>query len=323
MKLRKIFLTFFFSACLLTVSLNIPTASTAQEPTKTANDVTWTAENSDPKVLGWMQGFPPPPDKIIRFADGSYFKFPQLRWSVCNFQQLMPTKSVSRALFSSVPLEKEELEDIDSLSFTPLGATEPMTWQESLAVNFTDGIVVLHHDKIVYEKFSGCLTPTNRHAAMSMTKSFVGLLGEMLVAENKLEEDRLVQDYILELANSAFGDATVRQVLDMTTGLDYSEDYADPDAGVWQHAAAGNPLPKPEDYTGARTYFEFLQTVQKQGEHGQSFGYKTINTDVLGWLISRVTGQPLTEVLSEKIWSKYSRRGNALAVASRMTSKKI
>lgn len=304
MKLKKILLTFFFSTCLLAIIWNISIISTAQEHTTSSSDVTWTSETSDPNVLGWMEGSPPPPDKIIRFDDGSYFQFPQMRWSVCHFQQLMPTKSVGRALFSSVPLEKEELNDIDSLTFVPLGATEPMTWQQSLAANFTDGIVVLHHGKIVYEKFSGCLTPTNRHAAMSLTKSFVGLLGEMLVAENKLEEDRLVQDYIPELAKSAFGDATVRQVLDMTTGLDYSEDYADPNAEVWQHAAAGNPLPKPSDYTGPRTYFEFLQTVQKQGEHGRSFGYKTVNTDVLGWLISRVTGQPITEVLSPKIWSK-------------------
>ena len=311
MKLKKIFLTCFVSACLLTISLNIPMTSTAQENTTSSNNVTWTAENSDPNALGWMKGSPPPPDKIIRFADGSYFNFPQLRWSVCNFQQLMPTKSVSRALFSSVPLEKEELDNIDSLTFTPLGATEPMTWQQSLEANFTDGIVVLHHGKIVYEKFSGCLTPTNRHAAMSMTKSFVGLLGEMLIVENKLEEDRIVRDYIPELANSAFGDATVRQVLDMTTGLDYSEDYADPNAEVWQHAAAGNPLPKPEDYTGPKTYFEFLQTVRKQGEHGRSFSYKTINTDVLGWLISRVTGQPITEVLSAKIWSKIDAEQDA------------
>jgi CubicO group peptidase (beta-lactamase class C family) len=309
--LKQILLTCFVSACLLTISLNIPITLTAQEPTKSDGNVTWTAENSDPNVLGWMQGSPPPPDKIIRFADDSYFNFPQMRWSVCNFQQLMPTKSVGRALFSSVPLEKEELDEIDSLSFTPLDATEPMTWQESLAVNFTDGIVVLHHGKIVSEKFSGCLTPTNRHAAMSMTKSFVGLLGEMLIAESQLDENKLVRDYIPELTESAFGDATVRQVLDMTTGLDYSEDYADPDAGVWQHAAAGNPLPKPEDYTGARTYFEFLQTVQKQGEHGRSFGYKTINTDVLGWLISRVTGQSLTEVLSAKIWSKIGAEQDA------------
>lgn len=304
MKLKVSLFTLSLVACLLAISLNISTMVKAQDHNLGLSNITWTAETSDPNVLGWMQGSPPPPDKIIRFDDGSYFEFPQMRWSVCHFQQLMPTKSVSRGLSTAIPFEREILSDIDEVTFTPWGATESMTWQESLEANFTDGIVVLHHGKMVYEKFFGCLSPTNRHGAMSLTKSFVGLLGEMLVADNQLEEDRLVKDYIPQLRESAFGDATVRQILDMTTGLDYSEDYADPNAEVWQHAAAGNPLPKPVDYIGPRTYFEFLQTVQKQGEHGRSFGYKTVNTDVLGWLISRVTGKPLTEVVSEKIWSK-------------------
>ncbi len=155
----------------------------------------------------------------------------------------------------------------------------------------------MHHGKVVYEAYSGCLKPDNRHGAMSMTKSFIGLLGEMLVVSGQLDENQLVREYIPELAESAFGDATVRQVLDMRTGLAYSEDYADPNAEIWQHAAAGNPLPKPADYTGPRTYFEFLQTVQKEGS---SFAYKTINTDVLGWLISRVTNQSVTDILSGK-----------------------
>ena len=304
MKLRKILLTFFFSACLLTISLNIPLTSTAQEPTKTPNDVTWTAENSDPNVLGWMIGSPPPPDKIIRFDDNSFAQFPQWRWTVCNFQQLMPTKPVSRRLSSVAQLESQEVPGIDDVTFMTLGAKDSMTWKQSLAANFTDGMLVMHHGKVVYETYAGCLAPFKRHGAMSMTKSFVGLLGEMLIAEGQLDENKLVRDYIPELTESAFGDATVRQVLDMTTGLVYSEDYSDPEAEIWQHAAAGNPLPKPADYTGPRTYFEFLQTVQKQGEHGGSFAYKTINTDVLGWLISKVTGQPVTEVLSEKIWGK-------------------
>lgn len=304
MKLRRILLIFFFSACVLASGWHLSLKAIAEERTTAATKITWTAANSDPRVLGWMQGSPPPPDKIIRFANGSYFQFPQMRWSVCHFQQLMPTKAVSRGLSLAVPLVKKELSDIDNVTFLPWGAKDTMTWQQSLEANFTDGILVMHHGQMVYEKFFGCLNQVERHGAMSLTKSFVGLLGEMLVAENKLEENKLVRDYIPELTKSGFGDATVRQVLDMTTALDYSEDYADPKAGVWQHAAAGNPLPKPEGYTGPSTYFQFLQTVQKKGEHGQSFGYKTINTDVLGWLIARVTGQPLTEVLSEKIWSQ-------------------
>lgn len=73
-----------------------------------------------------------------------------------------------------------------------------------------------------------------------------------------------------ELKDSGFGDATVRQVMDMTTALDYSEDYADPDADIWQYSEAASPLPKPDDYTGPNGYFEYLQTVKKKANMGQN-----------------------------------------------------
>lgn len=271
----------------------------------------WTAENSDPSKFRWMIGSPPPDNRIIRFEDGTYFLFPQMRWSVCHFQQLMPTKRVSRGLSSPAQLPRDEIDGLDHLTFVPLGGTVPMTWAKSLAENFTDGIVVLHGGKIVYERYSGALTAGGRHAGMSITKSFVGLLGEVMIEEGLLKEDKLVREYIPELGASAFGDASVRQVLDMTTALAYSEDYADPKADVWRHAAAGSPLPKPRDYEGPRTYFQFLQTVKKSGEHGLAFAYKTVNTDVLGWLISRVADAPITQVLSERIWSRLGMEQDA------------
>ena len=59
-----------------------------------AQDAVLSAESSDPKALGWMQGFPPPDDRIIRFTDPDYFAFPKLRWTVCNFRALMPNLSL-------------------------------------------------------------------------------------------------------------------------------------------------------------------------------------------------------------------------------------
>ncbi|WP_428429814.1 serine hydrolase domain-containing protein [Pararhizobium sp.] len=270
-----------------------------------------TAEQSDPKALGWMVGAPPPADKIIRFSDPDYFSFPKMRWTVCHFRQLMPTVGVSRGLGAPRPLERTIDAAIDGLTFTPTGASTPMTWAQSLSANYTDGIVVLHEGKVVYERYSGCLDEAGQHGAMSVTKSLTGLLGEMLVAEGKLDETAKVATIVPELAKSAFGDATVRQVLDMTTGLRYSEDYADPDADVWTYSAAGNPLPKPADYKGPQSYFEYLQTVAKQGEHGVAFGYKTINTDALGWIIARVSGKSVADLLSERIWSKMGAEQDA------------
>jgi CubicO group peptidase (beta-lactamase class C family) len=260
------------------------------------------ATQSDPAILGWMMGSPPPEDRILRFSDGSYFRFPAMRWSVSNFRQLMPTVNVSRGLKAPVPLPRAMREDIDQLRFTPLGSADSMTWTESLAANYTDGIVVLHKGRIVYERYFGVFKEDGQHGAMSVTKSLIGTLGAMLVAEGALNPSKRVVEYVPELANSAFGDATLRQLLDMTTALKFSEDYADPTAEVWAHARAGNPLPKPKNYSGPRSYFEFLQTVKKQGEHGEAFGYKTANTDALGWIIARVTGRSVAVLLSERIW---------------------
>lgn len=266
---------------------------------------------SDPARLGWMVGSPPPPDRILRFDDGSYFQFPALRWSVSNFRQLMPTVNVPRGTRAPVTLKRALRTDIDELRFLPIGSDRPMSWQDSLLANYTDGIIVLHKGQVVYERYFGVLTPTGQHGAMSITKTFVGTLAAMLAAEGTLKPERKVVDYVPDLKSSAFGNATVRQVMDMTTGIKFSEDYADPQAEVWQHAAAGNPLPKPKDYTGPRTYYEFLQGIQPEGVHGDAFHYRTANADALGWIIARASGRSVAQLLSERIWSKLGAEQDA------------
>ena len=269
------------------------------------------AQESDPAKLSWMKGSPPPADRILRFEDGSYFQFPALRWSVSNFRQLMPTARVSRGLDAPIPLVNSLRDDIDTIRFKPIGSSDVISWAESLAANYTDGMVVLHKGQIVYERYFGVFNADGQHGAMSITKSFVGTLGAMLVAEGTLDPDKSVSEYVPELGSSAFGDATVRQVLDMTTALKFSEDYNDPQAEIWAHAMAGNPLPKAMDYDGPRNYFEFLQSIKKEGSHGEAFGYKTANTDALGWIISRVTGKSVADLLSERIWSRIGAEQDA------------
>lgn len=262
------------------------------------------AFDSDPIRLGWMQGSPPAADKIIRHADGDYGTFPKSRWSMSHFRQLMPTTAVARGMVVPSHLPSASRTDLDSVTFKELGTDRTLTWGEAFDANYTDGIVVLHKGQIIYQKYAGALTEHGQHIAYSVTKSFFGLIGEMLIEEGLLNESALIPHYIPELAQSAFGNATVRQVMDMITGLDYSEVYTDPNAHIWSHARAGGILPKPHGYTGPQSFYEFLQTVKPLGEHGMGFTYKTINTDVLGWLIRRVTNQSLGQILSERIWSR-------------------
>ena len=291
--------------------LTIAITLTSISITSHAEDARLTAKQSDPQTLGWMQGFPPPADKLITQPSSNFFSFPKLRWTVCHIRELMPTTDVSRGIGAPSKLSYALDKNIDAITFMPTNSKRPMTWKQSLDANYTDGIMVMHHGKVVYERQNGCLNELGNHAAMSMTKSMTGLLAEILVTEGKLDDKALVASIIPELKNSGFGDATVRQVMDMTTALDYSEDYADPNADIWKYSEAASPLPKPKDYKGPNGYFEYLQTLKKNGEHGEAFNYRTINSDALGWIISRTTGKAVNELLSERIWQKIGAEQSA------------
>jgi len=262
------------------------------------------AQASDPTTLGWMQGSPPPADKVISFATGGTLRFPQTRWSYSNVRQMVSTTNVPRGLGAISVLPRAERSDLDGVTFQVMGTGESMTWAQSLAANYTDGIVVLHKGRVVYERYFGALKPEGQHIAMSVTKSFFGTIGAMMVADGRLDENALVIKYVPELKDTGFGDATVRQLLDMTTGLQYSENYADPKAEIWAHVRAGSVVPRPVGYDGPKTFYEFLQSVKKEGDHGQAFAYKTVNADALGWVIRRASGQSVGEALSDSIWRK-------------------
>jgi hypothetical protein len=269
------------------------------------------AQASDPRTLGWMEGSPPPADRVIRFSDGSLYRFPQLRWTFSNFRQLVPTSSVSHGRGPVSVLPRAERADIDGVTFRPIGRDEAMTWEQSLGATYTDGIVVLQRGRIVFERYFGVLRPDGQHIVMSVTKSFFGTIGAALVAEGVIDDRAPVVQYVPELKDTAFGDATIRQLLDMTTGLQYSENYADPKAEIYNHVRAGNVLPRPPDYKGPQTFYEFLLTVKKQGQHGEAFAYKTVNTDALGWVIRRATGKSIGANLADRIWSRIGAEQDA------------
>ena len=108
---------------------------------------------------------------------------------------------------------------------------------------------------------------------------------------------------IPELAESAFGSATVRQVMDMTTALDFSEDYSDPKAGIWVYSAAANPLPKPADYKGPIGYYAYLQTREAEGNARRGVRLQDRQHRCAGLDHRAGDRQVVTDFLSERIWS--------------------
>ena len=259
-----------------------------------------TATDTDPEILGWMQGFPPPPDKTITFHNGSFRSFPELRWAWSNIRQLVPTVNVWRGAGPVSVLPREGHDIGASASVTMDG--RPMTFARMLEETYADGIAVLHRGKLIYERYFGALKPHKPHISMSVTKSFTGTLAGILIAEGRIDPNAPITDYVPELKASAFGDARVREAMDMTTGLEYTEVYTDRNSGVFALRRANGMAPIEPGYQGATHIFDFLCTQRKQGEHGKAFAYKTVNSDVLAWIVRRASGMTLSDLLSERIW---------------------
>ena len=269
------------------------------------------ARASDPIAMGWMAGSPPPAAKVVRFADGSHYKFPQTRWAFSHMRELVPTVPVSRGSGPVAALPRAERSDLDAVTFVPIGTTTPTTWAAAFDANYTDGILVLHRGRVVYERYAGALVPERQHIAFSVTKSFVATLAGILIAEGTLDGHATVGSYLPELRPSGFGDATVRQLLDMTTGLDYSEDYAADDSPVWNLGRAVGFLPAPPVYRRPATTYAYLASLGRSSEHGERFSYKTPNTDALAWVMRKVTGRPLAELLRERLFARLGAEQDA------------
>lgn len=259
------------------------------------------AHTSDPTVMGWMEGLPPPPEKRLAWARADHMRFPTHRYAYSHMREFLPTVRVGRGgPVWELPVALRD--DLDDISFKTLTDGREITWAESLAANFTDAILVLHKGAIVYERYFGVTRQDTPHIAFSVTKSFVGTLAEMLVAEGRLDPAAPMADLIPELRGSGFADATLRQVMDMTTALDFSEEYTDPTSGIGAMSNALGLTPRAPGYSGATDVYDFLPTIAKAGSHGERFTYRTCNTEVLGWLVARTEGKRIERVLSERIW---------------------
>jgi CubicO group peptidase (beta-lactamase class C family) len=261
---------------------------------------------SDPMALGWMQGTPPAADKRIRFEDDKSLGFPQSRWTLSHMREMVPTVNVWRGTGRPSDLgvaNSATAAAIDTLQFRDLDG-RPRVWADSLADTYTDGIIVLHRGKRVYERYAGALQPQTPHACFSITKSYAATLAASLVHEGVLDDSRLIPFYLPEMAGTAYADATLREVMDMQIGVLYSELYSDPNAQIWDYARAGGFRTRKADYAGPTNFYEFLLTLKKEGEHGEAFAYKTVNTELMCWIMKRVTGLGLADMLSERVWSR-------------------
>ena len=247
---------------------------------------------------GLMEGFPPPADR--RVTQANWQDPPYNRWGFQHVRELTSTTRIGRGRGEPSALP-EARRDLDDIGFTSAeGSTR--TVAEMLATTWTDGFLVLHRGAIVDERYFNGMQPDSRHLWMSCTKTLTSALCAVQVGRGRIDPDAPATNYVPELAGSAFGDATVRHVLDMTVGIDFSEAYEDPEADIWitdriygmRPAREGDPV----------SICDYATTVTKKGEHGEKFHYVSLCTDVLGWILERATGTRFDALLERDLWSR-------------------
>jgi len=259
-----------------------------------------------------MRGFPPPVE--ARPTLETWDRNPFSAWSFHNMRRLFPTAPIARG--SKVWALPSDPRNFDSLKFKGSSGSET-TVRAVLDSTQTEGFILLHRGRILFEHYGNGLQPSSPHIVMSVTKSFVGTLFGILEERGVLRLNDPLTRFVPELARTAYDGATIGQVLDMQSGVRFNEDYTDPlsDAARIDWALGWKPLPPGESYRSIDQLILSLTTRER--EHGAAFRYRSIETDVLGWVIARATQSDLATLLSQELWQPMGMEFDADIVLDR------
>lgn len=224
---------------------------------------------------------------------------PYHRWTFQHIREMTATAQVWRGPGPAMPLEIG-LQPLEQVSLAANGKEQ--TVAQFLDGSFTDGFLVLHRGRIVFERYMNGLKPHGQHLAMSVTKSVVGMLAGILAHQGKLDVTAPLTTYLPELASTAYRGARVQHVLDMTSGVVFDESYTTPGSHMQKlDLACGWKVHDRPDWP--RTMWELVLSLSEADRpHGALFSYRSIETDVLGFVLERAGGAALADLISEQIW---------------------
>ncbi|WP_043310455.1 serine hydrolase [Pseudomonas sp. ML96] len=266
-------------------------------------------ESSEP-APELMQGYPPPPEQRVTWQN--FMTPPHNRWAFHNLGRIRPNITVERGDGQICPLPVAPYA-IDDFRFQS-AAGHQVSLDEHLTATHTDGWLVMKDGKVVQERYANGHQVHKRHIMFSVTKSLIGLMAEQLILDKLLDDQALASRYVPELTGSAFGDASVRQLLDMAVSIDYDEVYDDPNSGSSQFGYACGLTPPPPGIDACQSLYEYLPSTRKRGEHGGFFHYVTATTEALGWVMERASGRSCAAMLGD-IWKWLGCERDAFFVA--------
>lgn len=246
-----------------------------------------------------MKGHPVTPENRIPRSD--WDRHPWNRWSFQHVREILPTVEVWRG-DSPVWILAERPADLGTIE-TKTHDAQIQNVNDWLDASYTDGFIVIHEGAIVFERYMNEMHPRTLHLSQSMAKSVTASVAGILIERGKLNTEEKVEHYLPELSTTAWAGAKLQQVMDMTTGVSYIEDYEASDSDIAITDIASGWKPAPAGYDGPTSIWDQILTLtQTEREHGALFKYRSIETDVLAHCMERVTDTRLPDLISQELW---------------------
>lgn len=229
-------------------------------------------------------------------------------WAFRHVSELIPTARIP----ATPGIVEAPLADAGDLLRQPLpvgGGT--VTVDEVLRKTSTDALVVMKSGRVVAEFHAPGFTLQSRHILFSASKSMTAVVAGILHGDGLLDLEEMVPHYVPELVSSAYADARIRDVLDMRVSLDFEETYQDPRGDFARYRRAGLLEPAVPGDT-PDSLIAFLSSLKKgAGHHGGPFHYASPNSDVLGLVVERVSGQRFADFVALRLWQPLGAKQDA------------
>ena len=246
-----------------------------------------------------MQGFPVAPGDRVPIED--WDRAPWNRWAFQHIREILPTAEVWRGRDEPWPVPQNPA-DFSKLEFSS-SAGGKSTLSDFVETEYTDGLLVAHRGAIVHESYHNGMSPRSLHLSQSVAKSVTACVTGILIGRGQLDPAAAITDYLPELDKTAYRGATLRDLLNMSSGVRYDESYESLDSDIAAtDIASGWKPPRPGHSAPACIWDQILTLTEMESEHGAKFNYRSIETDVIAHCMERVTRTRLPELIGRELW---------------------
>ncbi len=253
----------------------------------------------DHKLDQMMKGSPPPIEFQVTLEN--WRKYPYTTWSFVNVRNLIPTAQIETNISNRINFQ------IDLTSFENLNIKHEdnfYKFYDVLKNCNADAFLVMHKGKLIFEYFDNFTSKNTPHIIFSVSKSLTSLLAATLFKNMSIDVNKTVSSIIPETKDTAYEDATIRNVLDMNVASGFIEDYSG-EAEIFKkyRSCTGWDLPEESLQNIPVGLHDFLSKMPRSKfQHGKKYHYCSPNSDLLGWITERVSGEKFYNIMSDLLF---------------------